>query len=79
LYELCTLKHPFEAQNQGALVLKIMKGVYPPISTSYSPELSKVIQMCLNKDANIRPTTNQLLSTKAIMDKVYFIEVQNIS
>jgi NIMA (never in mitosis gene a)-related kinase len=25
LYELCTLKHPFEAQNQGALILKILR------------------------------------------------------
>jgi NIMA (never in mitosis gene a)-related kinase len=26
LYELCTFKHPFEANNQGALVLKIIRG-----------------------------------------------------
>ena len=28
LYELCTLKHPFEAKNQAALLLKIIKGKY---------------------------------------------------
>ncbi len=26
LYEMCTFKHPFDAANQGALVLKIIKG-----------------------------------------------------
>ncbi|KAI8475589.1 MAG: kinase-like domain-containing protein [Monoraphidium minutum] len=26
LYELCTRRHPFDADNQGALVLKILKG-----------------------------------------------------
>ena len=25
LYELCTLRHPFEAMNQGALCLKILR------------------------------------------------------
>jgi len=33
LYELCTLKHPFESNNQGALILKIVRGKYNPIST----------------------------------------------
>lgn len=28
LYELCTYRHPFEAQNQGALILKIIRGKY---------------------------------------------------
>ena len=31
LYECCTGRHPFEAQNEGALIRKIMKGVYPPV------------------------------------------------
>ena len=32
LYEMCTGgKHPFDAQNEGALIRKIMKGVYPPL------------------------------------------------
>ena len=26
LYEMCTLKHPFDAANQGALILRIMRG-----------------------------------------------------
>ena len=34
LYELLTLRHPFDARNQGALILKILQGTYPPISKS---------------------------------------------
>ena len=30
-YELCALKPPFEANNMHALILKIIKGVYPSI------------------------------------------------
>ena len=26
LYELCTFRHPFEAKNQGALIMKIVRG-----------------------------------------------------
>jgi len=36
LYELCTFKHPFEAKNQGSLIMKIVKGQFNPISSSYS-------------------------------------------
>ena len=32
LYELCTFKHPFDANNQGALILRIVKGKFLPIS-----------------------------------------------
>ena len=28
LYELCTFRHPFEANNQGALILKIVRGQF---------------------------------------------------
>ncbi len=36
IYELCTGKHPFEAQNQAALALKIVMGKYSPIPNHYS-------------------------------------------
>jgi NIMA (never in mitosis gene a)-related kinase len=39
LYELASLRHPFEAQNQGALVLKIIRGRYAPLPASFSPSL----------------------------------------
>jgi NIMA (never in mitosis gene a)-related kinase len=35
LYELCTLKHAFDAQNLKLLVLKIIRGTYPPIPNIY--------------------------------------------
>lgn len=46
LYECCTQRHPFEADNQGALIMKILKGRYPPV-TGYSAELTDVIKACL--------------------------------
>lgn len=44
LYELCTFRHPFEANNQGALILKIIRGRYEPINNKlYSPGLIDLI------------------------------------
>ena len=31
LYELCTLNYPFQASNQAALIMKILKGEYAPV------------------------------------------------
>ena len=44
LYELCTFKHPFEAKNQGSLIMKIVRGQYAPISSKYSTDLSEMIK-----------------------------------
>ena len=55
LYELCTLKHPFEAQNQGALILKILRGKFNPIPSSYSKPLHDMVERLLLKDYRQRP------------------------
>lgn len=43
LYELCTFKHPFEAKNQGSLIMKIVKGQYAPINKMYSEGLRQMV------------------------------------
>ena len=52
LYEMCTGgKHPFDAQNEGALIRKIMKGVYAPLpGGKFSSQLSDVLRACLTMD-----------------------------
>ena len=44
LYELATLKHAFDAGSMHALVLKIMRGQYAPVSNSYSAPLRDLIK-----------------------------------
>eukprot|EP01004_Peranema_trichophorum_P002859 NODE_1887_length_1767_cov_42.545620_g1604_i0.p1 GENE.NODE_1887_length_1767_cov_42.545620_g1604_i0~~NODE_1887_length_1767_cov_42.545620_g1604_i0.p1 ORF type:complete len:523 (+),score=123.05 NODE_1887_length_1767_cov_42.545620_g1604_i0:95-1663(+) len=63
LYEMCTLRHAFDAKNMKVLLQKILKGVYPPIPTGYSQELSSLIQCILVKDELKRPSVTQLLET----------------
>lgn len=61
LYELCTLKHPFEAKNQAALLLKIIRGRYESIPRMYSRSLAELVHSCLLKDFNKRPTIQSIL------------------
>ena len=69
LYELCTLKHPFDAINQGALLLKIIKGTYISISTMYSQELREMVDACLCKDYRKRPNIPAILNRPGMKEK----------
>jgi NIMA (never in mitosis gene a)-related kinase len=62
LYEMCTYRHPFEAANQGSLILKIVRGRYTPISENYSKDLRETVDSCLERDYKRRPTASVLLS-----------------
>ena len=61
LYEMCTKRHPFEATNQAALILKIINGKYAPIPSSYSAEMIEVLNLCLCRDYKKRPFASTLL------------------
>ena len=68
LFELCTLKHPFDAQNQGALFMKIVKGKLDlsPVAKGYSPAMVEQIRRCLTRLPRSRPDTTALLKTPAL-------------
>jgi hypothetical protein len=53
LYELCSLKRAFEGQSLPALIMKILRGKYPPLPFQYSPELQQLIADCLNRCARL--------------------------
>lgn len=61
VYELCKLAPPFNAQNLHSLGNKIKEGRYTPIPNQYSPELGRMIDMCLQRDPAKRPDTALLL------------------
>ncbi|XP_069125944.1 serine/threonine-protein kinase Nek8-like [Argopecten irradians] len=62
LYELASLKKAFEAANLPALILKIMRGTFAPISETYSEELRSLILSMLHLDPNKRPHINQIMA-----------------
>jgi serine/threonine protein kinase len=43
LYEMCQMKHAFDAQSLNGLAVKIMKGNYLPVLNSYSKQLRDLI------------------------------------
>jgi NIMA (never in mitosis gene a)-related kinase 1/4/5 len=47
LYELCTMKHPFEAQNYEALIKKIIRDKFNPIPPTYSKHMVEMINHLL--------------------------------
>lgn len=55
LYELCTLKHAFHAENLLGLVFKIVQDKQEPIPDHYSNDMQDLINKLLIKDANARP------------------------
>lgn len=76
LYELCTLKHPFVADNLLGLVFKIVQEKPDPIEGDrYSQELKDLIDVLLQKDPEKRPSVRQILKTDLIRRKAQeFIE-----
>ncbi|XP_022055195.1 serine/threonine-protein kinase Nek1 isoform X2 [Acanthochromis polyacanthus] len=61
LYEMCTLKHAFEAGNMKNLVLKIIRGSYPPVSVHYSQELRSLLAQLFKRNPRERPSVNSIL------------------
>ncbi|XP_034036437.1 LOW QUALITY PROTEIN: serine/threonine-protein kinase Nek1 [Thalassophryne amazonica] len=61
LYEMCTLKHAFEAGNMKNLVLKIIRGSYPPVSVHYSQDLRALLGQLFKRSPRERPSVNSIL------------------
>eukprot|EP00347_Sterkiella_histriomuscorum_P014193 403361812 len=70
LYELCTLKHAFSADNLLGLVYKIVQDKYDPIPAHYSQDLQNLISMLLNKNAQERPSVAQVLQMPIVRQKM---------
>jgi NIMA (never in mitosis gene a)-related kinase len=62
LYELCTFKHPFEAKNQGQLIMRIVKGQFAPIPSRYTEGLKIMVNMLLLKNYKKRPSIGEILN-----------------
>ena len=43
LYEMATLKHAFKAGSMKNLVLKILRGSYPPVHSRYTYDLRNLV------------------------------------
>ncbi|XP_029458648.1 serine/threonine-protein kinase Nek3 isoform X2 [Rhinatrema bivittatum] len=62
LYELCTLKHPFQANGWKNLILKICQGSYSPLPAQYSYELHYLIKQMFRRSPKQRPSASTILT-----------------
>ncbi|CAG5116155.1 unnamed protein product [Candidula unifasciata] len=76
LYELASLKRAFEAANLPALILKIMRGTFAPVSTRYSPQLRDLILSMLRLDPAKRPTLSQIMAQPFLINTLVSISTE---
>ena len=66
LYEMMALRPPFDAPSLHLLSMKIVRGAYSPLPSTFSAGLKNLVQQCLNVNATRRPTVNAILKMPII-------------
>ncbi|XP_072534800.1 serine/threonine-protein kinase Nek1 isoform X3 [Salminus brasiliensis] len=80
LYEMCTLKHAFEAGNMKNLVLKIIRGSYPPVSVHYSQDLRSLLGLLFKRNPRERPSVCTILDKPFLARRIHkFLSPQLIA
>lgn len=62
MYEMCNLRHAFDAQSLNALAIKILKGSFPPIANQYSKQLRDLVTKMLGLNPKQRPTILEIIN-----------------
>jgi len=70
LYEMCNLRHAFDAQSINGLAVKILRGSYPPLNNVYSKPLRDLIQKMLSVKPSNRPTILDILNKSFVRKRV---------
>lgn len=71
LYELCALEKPFSADNISVLMQKILKEEPKPLpNKDYSPFISKLIALLLQKNQQKRPEIEEILCFREIRQEI---------
>ena len=70
VYELASLKHPFEARSTSDLHYKVKNKKIPNVPYNYSAELNYIVKKCLVKDPNKRPSAFELIDNNVLKRKV---------
>jgi serine/threonine protein kinase len=70
LYEMCNLRHAFDASTLNGLAVKIMNGSYPPINSTYSKGMRDLIGKMLQLNPKNRPSIVDILNVSFVKRKV---------
>ncbi|XP_011606950.1 serine/threonine-protein kinase Nek3 [Takifugu rubripes] len=66
LYELCTLRHPFQAPSWKSLILKICRGAYPPLPGHLPYELQFLLKQMFKINPKDRPSVRTILTSHRV-------------
>ena len=69
LYELINFKHPFNASNQAALLLKIINGNYEKFNYEISDDLKQIVCLLLEKNIKLRPYISDIIRIDIFIKK----------
>ena len=70
LYEMCALKHAFDASNLNALIMNIVTAKPSPIPRHYSNDLKDLVDKMLTKDPVKRPNIKQILALPFLKNRL---------
>jgi NIMA (never in mitosis gene a)-related kinase len=70
VYELCALRPPFKGTSLENLYKNVTRGVYDPIPSIYSKDLSSIIGMLLQVNPSNRPDCDTILSNEIVQRKL---------
>jgi len=70
LYEMLTLKHPFDGRSMQQLVVKICRGNYRPVNPKYSQDVQKLMKSMMNLSQSKRPSVNGILKKTFIQRRI---------
>ncbi|XP_064841482.1 serine/threonine-protein kinase Nek3 isoform X2 [Oncorhynchus masou masou] len=66
LYELCTLRHPFQAPSWKSLIMKVCRGSYPPLPQHLPYELHYLVKQMFKTNPKDRPSLHTILTSHRI-------------
>ena len=70
IYEMAALRMPFRGTSMQMLYNNVMKGNISPIPSRYSNELMEIIKLILIKNPHKRPSAEDLLKNRIILEKM---------
>jgi serine/threonine protein kinase len=67
---MLTLRHAFDANSMKGLVLKILRGTYPPIPQHYSEDCRNLVVETLRKEPSKRPSVRKILEKEFLSARI---------
>ncbi|RNF26204.1 putative protein kinase [Trypanosoma conorhini] len=79
LYELLSLRHPFESRDIAALMVRVMAGARPPPPAHYPAEVVQLLDRMLSLDAARRPSCEEILRSPVMSASLQKVVEQRAS